>query len=166
MEDKMGWWGGFRMIQAHYIYCALYFCYYINSTSDHQALDPVLDLLLSTCQIDTWLLASIGVYSDCANFFKTVPCRHELRLLYKGLLHSLSWLYSFLKCKFIIYIYYWCIIDLQCYINFRCTAKWIQLYIFQILSTYSLLQNIEYSSLCYTVSLCWLPIIFVVICKC
>jgi len=33
--------GGFGMIQAHYIYCALYFCYYyISSTSDHQALDP------------------------------------------------------------------------------------------------------------------------------
>ena len=31
--------GGFRMIQAYYIYCALYFCYYhISSTSDHQAL--------------------------------------------------------------------------------------------------------------------------------
>ena len=37
-------WGtgdGFGMIQAHYMYCALYFyCYYISSTSDHQALDP------------------------------------------------------------------------------------------------------------------------------
>ena len=35
-------WGeldGFRMIQAHYIYCELYY-YYINSTSGHQALDP------------------------------------------------------------------------------------------------------------------------------
>ena len=32
--------GGFRMIQAHYIYCALHFCYYyINSTSDHQTSD-------------------------------------------------------------------------------------------------------------------------------
>ena len=32
---------GFGMIQAHYIYCALYFSfYYICSTSDHQALDP------------------------------------------------------------------------------------------------------------------------------
>ena len=32
---------GFRMIQAHYVYCALYFYYYyISSTSDHQALDP------------------------------------------------------------------------------------------------------------------------------
>ena len=32
---------GFRMIQVHYIYCALYFYYYcISSTSDHEALYP------------------------------------------------------------------------------------------------------------------------------
>ena len=31
---------GFRMIQVHYIYCALYFYYYyISSTVDNQALD-------------------------------------------------------------------------------------------------------------------------------
>ena len=31
---------GFKMIQAHYIYCSLYFYYYyISSTSDYQALD-------------------------------------------------------------------------------------------------------------------------------
>ena len=31
----------FRMIQVHYIYCVLYFyCYYVSSTSDHQALGP------------------------------------------------------------------------------------------------------------------------------
>ena len=31
---------GFEMSQAHYIYCALYFCYYYtSSTSDQQALD-------------------------------------------------------------------------------------------------------------------------------
>ena len=44
MEDKfsMNWGGrgGFRMFQAHYFYCALYLSYYyINPTSDHQALD-------------------------------------------------------------------------------------------------------------------------------
>ena len=44
MEDKFfhgpGVGGGFRMIQLHYIYCALYFYYYyISSTSDHQVLD-------------------------------------------------------------------------------------------------------------------------------
>ena len=32
---------GFRMIQAHYIYYAIYFYYYsISSTSDRQAIDP------------------------------------------------------------------------------------------------------------------------------
>ena len=37
-----GWVGnGFGMIQAHCIYCALYFYYYyISSTFEHQALDP------------------------------------------------------------------------------------------------------------------------------
>ena len=45
MEDSfsmdLGWgWFAFRMIQGHYIYCALYFYYYyISSSSDHQALD-------------------------------------------------------------------------------------------------------------------------------
>ena len=39
----MGWGGedGFKMIQAHCIYCALYFSYYyISSTLGHQTLDP------------------------------------------------------------------------------------------------------------------------------
>ena len=45
MEDSFptDWGGhgdGFRMIQVHYIYCALSFYYYIGSTSDHQILDP------------------------------------------------------------------------------------------------------------------------------
>ena len=36
-----GWGDGLGIIQAHYIHCAIYFyCYYISSTSDHQALDP------------------------------------------------------------------------------------------------------------------------------
>ena len=35
------WGGGFRTIQAHCMYCALYFYYYyISSTSDHEALYP------------------------------------------------------------------------------------------------------------------------------
>ena len=36
----IGGGGWFGMIQAHYIYYALYFYYYISSISDHQALDP------------------------------------------------------------------------------------------------------------------------------
>ena len=44
MQDSFstGVGGGewFGMIQAQYIYYALYFYYYISSISDHQALDP------------------------------------------------------------------------------------------------------------------------------
>ena len=45
MEDtfsmNQGLGDTFRMIQAHYMYCTLYFYYYyISSISDHQALDP------------------------------------------------------------------------------------------------------------------------------
>ena len=38
---QTGQGGGLGMIQAHYIYWTLYFCYYyISSSPDHQALDP------------------------------------------------------------------------------------------------------------------------------
>ena len=40
----------------------------------------------------------------------------------------------------------------------------LHLYIlFQILFPYRLLQNIEYSSLCYTVGPCWLSILYIVV---
>ena len=48
---------------------------------------------------------------------------------------------------------------LQCHISFRCTARYIQ-----ILSPYRLLQNIEYSSLCYTVGPRWSTILYIVVC--
>ena len=39
--ERAGVENGFGIVQAHYIYCALYsYYYYINSTSDHKALDP------------------------------------------------------------------------------------------------------------------------------
>ena len=38
--------------------------------------------------------------------------------------------------------------------------------LFQILSPYGLLQNVEWSSLCYTVSHCWLSVLYVVVCVC
>ena len=38
--------------------------------------------------------------------------------------------------------------------------------LFQILSPYGLLQNVEWSSLCYTVSPCWLSVLYIVVCVC
>ena len=37
---QIGGWGWFQDDSVHYIYCALYFYYYSNSISGHQALDP------------------------------------------------------------------------------------------------------------------------------
>ena len=59
--------------------------------------------------------------------------------------------------------------------SFRCTAKWFQVYIyiyiyiyhisilFQLLFPYRLLQNIKYSSLCYTVGPCWLSVLHIAV---
>ena len=57
-------------------------------------------------------------------------------------------------------------------ISFRYIAKWfsytyiyIYIYIiFQILFHYRLLQDTEYSCLCYTVGPCWLSILYIVVC--
>ena len=69
---------------------------------------------------------------------------------------------------------YWNIVDLLCCISFRCRAKWFScmyiiyiIYIFFFsLFSYRLLQSIEYSSLHYTVGLCWLSILYTVVCIC
>ena len=63
-------------------------------------------------------------------------------------------IYVFLKKKFTLYQ---STLGLQCYIGFRCIAKlfsYTHTYIdsFQILFLYRLLQDVEYSSLCHTVS--------------
>ena len=56
--------------------------------------------------------------------------------------------------------FYWSMIDIQCCVNFYCTAKWFSftyIYIpFYILFHYGLSQDAEYSSLCYTVGPCCL----------
>ena len=61
-------------------------------------------------------------------------------------------------------VFNWSIVDLVCCVSFRCTAKWfsytyIYIYFFQILFPYRLLQNIEYSSLCYTPY--WLSVLYI-----
>ena len=64
------------------------------------------------------------------------------------------------------FFFNWSIVDLQCYVSFWYTAKWfscvyifiyIHIYIyilFQILFPCGVLQDIDYSSLCYTVGPC------------
>ena len=72
--------------------------------------------------------------------------------------------------KSLVFFSNWSIVDLQCFVNFCCTAV-IQLYIyiyihiiFYILFHYGLSQDTKYSSLCYTVGPCCLTILYVIIC--
>ena len=57
-------------------------------------------------------------------------------------------------CLCVISFFNWSIVDLQCHVSFRRTTQWFSytyIYIlFQMFFLYRLLQNIEYSSLCYT----------------
>ena len=66
------------------------------------------------------------------------------------------------------FIFIWSIVDLQWCINFCCIAKWfsyahIYLNILHILFCCDSSQDIEYSSLCYTVWLCYLSLIYILI---
>ena len=68
------------------------------------------------------------------------------------------------------YLFYWNIVDLQCCVHFFCIVQWFSypyIYIiFHILFHYGLSQEIEYSSLCYTVGPYCLSITDIILCIC
>ena len=87
-------------------------------------------------------------------FFKIISREWQIVLMC-FLIYSISInVYCSYVFFLIIAVFYWSIVDLQCFVSFGCTAKWFSyMYFFQILFPCRLLQNIEYSSLCYSLSL-------------
>ena len=75
--------------------------------------------------------------------------------------------FIFFSFFFFLNLFYWSMVDLQCCLSFQCTAKWFSytsIYIlFHILFHYGLLQDMEYSSLCYTVGPDCLSILYIIV---
>ena len=97
-----------------------------------------------------------------------VSCRWDWRL---GKWKFVSYIFSstpwYPSCSMLLfffllnYFFNWIIVDLQCCVSFRYTAKWFSytyIYLFFQTLYYKLLQNTGYRSLCYTVEPCWLAI--------
>ena len=84
-------------------------------------------------------------------------------MLYEKL--TLYPIFSHFVAYFFKFIFYWSIVELQRCVNYCCTAKWLSythIYILShILFHYGLSQDIEYSSLCYTVGPCCLSILYI-----
>ena len=79
--------------------------------------------------------------------------------------HLHSYPFSFFKTTFC-----WSIVDLQNCVSFSCTAVFSYTYwhisiLFQILFHYRLLQDVDYTSVCYTVGPCYLSILYIAVCR-
>ena len=130
--------------------------------------------------IQTWVCSTLKplLSSPCLYNIALVltPCLGSwpsARTQYLGL-----WCYCLVSCFCFFFFFFsyfcWSIVDLQYCFSFSCTAKWfsytyiyVHIYIlFSIFFHYSLLEDIDYSSLCYTVNPCCLSILYMVVCIC
>jgi len=102
-------------------------------------------------------------------WMRVLAALHSFQLLVLSVFWILALQIGVLSCLtvffFYLKIFYWGI-NLQCCISFWCTIQWFNytgIYSYSFL--YSLLQSIEYSSLCYTVGPC-LSVLNIIVCIC
>ena len=112
--------------------------------------------------LNLWEMA-ILFFTEAAQFQIPTYCAHRFQFMYilpetRYFLFFYSNHPNFLS---------WDMLDLQYSVSFRCQqSDFYFSVLFSILFHYSLLQNIQYSSLCYTVSPCCLSILYMVVCIC
>ena len=122
------------------------------------------------CQLYLIFVLLILITTTTYQAFTSCQLTCVLRDFWKHIVNT--WLWRQTACGL---IFYWSIVDLQC-ISFRCPAKWFSyIYIFIKLNIYlfffrffshRLLQNTEFSSLCYTLGPYWFSILYMVVCIC
>ena len=98
--------------------------------------------------VTVWL--SYTKHVTCKLECMLLSCNHRLfNLIFRAIKQGNQF-------YFIVHVFNWSIVDLQCCVSFKCSAKqfsclYMYMSISQVLCPYSLLQNIEYHSLCYIV---------------
>ena len=130
--------------------------------------------LKGSCSEKTWQPLSVPVWylphlsiCLCIVFLPLLECKH-----YESRIKNFFPLFIILSLVSSHFIYLknfnWTIVELQCCVNYCCTVKWLSythIYIlFHIFFQYGLSQNIEYSSLCYTIRTCCLSIPYIPVC--